>query len=491
MTNFVFEKLLMNEQRKSNINHRKHIIKRQISKSPMQIPQKLIDSLQNMDGFEPTTFVKIHETPSPTSIRINPFKKTTQFENHESVIWCESGRYLPTRPAFILDPLFHAGTYYVQEASSMFLEQALKQCLNLDDDLVVLDLCAAPGGKSTHIASLLSADSLLVSNEVIKPRANVLVENLSKWGLPNTVVTNNDPKDFNRIPHFFDALVIDAPCSGSGLFRKDPNAIAEWSEQSVEMCSLRQKRILTDAWTCLKKGGILVYSTCSYSQSENEDILDWITEEFDVKSLKINAQEGIVHTLSAKHQAHGYRFYPDKIKGEGFFLAVFEKGEDNVRNITTLKYTKPRPNKKLKLETQVFSTWIEGLEDYVWLEKNEEYFLINPEQEHNIKLLQANLYLRKAGVRLGKIAGKDLIPDHELALSTVLSEAVERVELTKEQALKYLRRDEIQVESQYRGWALMTYQNQPLGWAKILPNRINNYFPKELRILKELSLGDY
>src|SRR5882672_6633107 len=194
-------------------------------------------------------FLSVHEQPSPTSIRVNPLK--SNFKDSEKIPWTDFGYYLEQRPSFTFDPLFHGGAYYVQEASSMFLEQALKQTLDLSQPLQILDLCAAPGGKSTHLISLLSAQSLLVANETIRSRATVLAENIQKWGASNVVVTNNDPEDFQRLEGFFDVMVVDAPCSGEGLFRKDPNASKEWSEDNVALCALRQQRILSQVWPAL------------------------------------------------------------------------------------------------------------------------------------------------------------------------------------------------------------------------------------------------
>src|ERR1044071_5586576 len=198
----------------------------------------------------------------------------------DKIPWTEYGHYLSQRPSFTFDPLFHAGCYYVQEASSMFLEQALKQTIDLSKPLRVLDLCAAPGGKSTHILSLISKDSLLVSNEVIRSRAKILKDNIVKWGYSNVVVTNNDPKDFQRLENHFDVIVVDAPCSGSGLFRREPEAIEEWSINNVQLCCQRQQRILADIIPALKGGGILIYSTCSYSPQEDEQIVQWMRNEF-------------------------------------------------------------------------------------------------------------------------------------------------------------------------------------------------------------------
>ncbi|PWK28584.1 NOL1/NOP2/sun family putative RNA methylase [Arcicella aurantiaca] len=458
----------------------------------MKIPQALIDSLQNVKGFHEEAFIKIHEqSESPTSIRLNPFKpiqkwgisqENTTDEGVSQVPWCEKGRYLATRPKFTFDPLFHAGAYYVQEASSMFLETALKQTVDLTKDLKVLDLCAAPGGKSTLINSLLTPESLLISNEVIRSRANILADNLTRWGTMNTVVTNNDPKDFARLTGFFDVLVIDAPCSGSGLFRKDPEAINEWSLDNVTMCSLRQKRIIGDVWASLKEGGTLIYSTCSYSEAENEDIVKWICEEFGAKNLTLDIANFQINTdLENTKAQSSLRFYPDQIKGEGFFIAAFKKL--NSEKETFIRSGKPIKNNSRRTEREIFRTWVNGIDNFTWFEKNDDYFLINPDHEHIIKLLQSNLYLRKAGIRMGKIAGKDLIPDHELALSLYLSENIARRELSREQAISYLRRDDFTLEQAQKGWSLMTYEDHGLGWAKILPNRINNYYPKELRIL--------
>ena len=275
------------------------------------LPPEFVRSLNEKFQLEDTDFFKIHqEGEQVTSIRVNPFKYINQFERSPLVPWCSMGRYLDKRPAFIADPLFHAGCYYVQEASSMFLDHAIRHTVNLEEDLRVLDLCAAPGGKSTLIASLLNKDSLLVSNEIIKTRVPILSENLTKWGILNSVVTNNDPKDFARLTAYFDLMVIDAPCSGSGMFRKDPEAIKHWSEGAVQLCSQRQQRILADSYDALANGGILIYSTCSYSTAENEEIADWLCDNFDLTSIQIpiNPDWEIVESVSEKHKCFGYRF---------------------------------------------------------------------------------------------------------------------------------------------------------------------------------------
>jgi 16S rRNA C967 or C1407 C5-methylase (RsmB/RsmF family)/NOL1/NOP2/fmu family ribosome biogenesis protein len=455
----------------------------------MKIPQALIDSLQNVKGFHEEAFIKIHEqSESPTSIRLNPFKpiqkwgisqENTTDEGFSVIPWCEKGRYLATRSKFTFDPLLHAGTYFVQEASAMFLETVLKQTVDLSKDIKILDLCAAPGGSSTLINSLLTPESLLISNEVIRSRTNILSDNLTRWGTMNTVVTNNDPKDFAKLTGFFDVLVIDAPSSDSGLFRKSPEILKEWSLENVSLCSLRQKRIIGDIWASLKDGGTLIYSTASYSQAENEEIVDWICEELGASNLTINVENPNLNEKASLTQS-SFRFYPDQTKGEGFFIAALKK--QNPEKETFVRSGKPIKNNSRRTEREVFRTWVDDIDNFTWFDKNEDYFLINPEHEHTIRLLQSSLSVRKAGVKMGKIAGKDLIPDHELALSLYLSENINRRELTQEEAISYLRRDDFMLEQAQKGWSLMTFENIGLGWAKILQNRINNYYPKELKI---------
>src|SRR6187399_197007 len=254
----------------------------------MQLPQALLNSLESITGFNKEAFKKVHESGEQvTSIRVNPSKQFEISNLKFQIPWTEYGYYLEARPSFTFDPLFHAGCYYVQEASSMFLEQAVKQTIDLSQPLKILDLCAAPGGKSTHILSLITKESLLVSNEVIRSRANILTDNIVKWGCSNVIVTNNDPRDFQRLENYFDVMVVDAPCSGSGLFRRDPDAIEEWSEQNVALCSQRQQRILADILPALKNGGVLIYSTCSYSKEEDEEICEWLSDELKIKNEKL------------------------------------------------------------------------------------------------------------------------------------------------------------------------------------------------------------
>ena len=368
----------------------------------------------------------------------------------------------------------------------MFLQQVLQQTTDLTQPLKVLDLCAAPGGKSTLIQSLINEKSLLVSNEVIKTRVSVLAENITKWGACNVIVTNNDPKDFKRLPQYFDVIVVDAPCSGSGLFRKDANAINEWSEDNVALCSQRQERILADILPALKPGGVLIYATCSFSPAEDEGISDWLIKSLDLSSVRLQVKTGwsIVETNAPESKAYGYRFYPDQLKGEGFFIAVFTKAK-SADTESGWGRSKLKSERLTPKEIEVLKPWLKNTGDFFFIKQQEEIIALPVNMEKILADIQSAFYIKKAGVKLGTIIRSELIPDHELALSNIINKAVAVFEVDKETALQYLRRQEIKLDINRTGWALITYLQLPLGWIKVLPNRINNYYPKEWRILNK------
>lgn len=458
----------------------------------MQFPPAFLPSLSGLEGFDQKSFEAVHQSGEQvTSIRVNPSKLkdpaslSFYHDIKGSIPWCPNGYYLKKRPSFTFDPLLHAGCYYVQEASSMFLEQALKQTVNTGNDIKVLDLCAAPGGKSTHLQSLMSSGSLLVSNEIIQTRANILTDNIMRWGSDNTFVTKNDPANFSRLHGFFDVIVVDAPCSGSGLFRRDKEAMKEWSIANVELCCQRQQKILADVWPALKEGGVLIYSTCSYSKEEDENILDWLMDSFSVENLSIQVPAGvdIVQSFSKNKHAEGYRFYPDKIEGEGFFISCFRKlGVD--------EYHQTKKPKKLELarpaDQQALSTWITRT-DMVFLPFFDKMTAIPESLLNDYAVLSGYLNIRYAGVLMGELIRGKLIPHHALALSLIVAENVNRNPLERDNAINYLQRKELKICAEKKGWQLVTYNDHNLGWVNILPNRINNYYPKELRILKEFE----
>lgn len=451
-----------------------------------RLPESLLMSLQEVEGFNKESFLKVHESGEQvTSVRINPKKFSilnSQFSIAENVPWTEFGFYLNQRPSFTFDPLFHAGCYYVQEASSMFLEQALKQLIDLSQPLKILDLCAAPGGKSTHIQSVISPDSLLVSNEIIRSRSNILVDNIIKWGCNNVIVTNNDPAAFKNLEGFFDVMIVDAPCSGSGLFRKDEDAIDEWSLNNVQLCSQRQQRILADALPALKENGVLVYSTCSYSIEEDENIADWLIEEMEMENLELTIEDGwdIIESSSCKTASKGYRFYPDKVKGEGFFISCFRKFNGSKEK----KLRAAKIDKVSLMEKEIVHTFLKD-ESLGLMKENNSIFAMQPSLVNEYAIIKTILNVQYKGVAIGQIMKEKLVPEHSLALSRMISGDVTFNDLAYEQAIKYLQRQDLNFKTSGKGWQLVRYKGYNLGWINVLPNRINNYYPKELRILKQ------
>lgn len=400
------------------------------------------------------------------------------------VPWSTQGYYLDERPSFITDPLFHAGAYYVQDASSMFLEQALRQTSPISQPLTILDLCAAPGGKSTLTESLLAPGSLLVSNEIIRSRVGVLAENLSKWGALNVAVTGNAPADFGRLPGFFDVVVADVPCSGSGLFRKDPKSIDEWSAEQVSFCSRRQQKIIADVWPSLKSGGLLIYSTCSFSAEENEQVADQIAARFRAKSLPIQCESdwNIVETESEVHGMKGYRFFPDKLSGEGFYLAVLQKTDDEFVQPANVKPHRWSPPAKNLLP--LVDAYVNNERGKVSLLMHTDEVLAFPETNlEQLGLLKPALYIKKAGVHVGTLKHGELIPHADLPLSGLCQPGLSSATLNKEQALQFLRKNPFEIAEAPPGWCMVQYAGLGLGWIKVLKGRINNHYPAPWRIL--------
>ncbi len=466
----------------------------------MKLPEEFLQSLEGLPGYHRQEFVAVHEREEGvTSIRLNPEKwsgtsagVTEPGDGNPSALtvsrtpvpWTTHGFYLAARPSFTFDPFFHAGCYYVQEASSMFLEQALLQLADLSVPLKVLDLCAAPGGKTTHLLSLLHKESLLVANEVIRQRSVVLTDNIIKWGCAHAMVTNNDPKAFQNLPGCFDVMVVDAPCSGSGLFRKDADAIAEWSLNNVAICSQRQQRILADALPALKEGGLLIYSTCSYSAAEDEAIIDWLVLEMDMENipLQVEAEWGITITTSKETNATGYRFYPDKLKGEGFFMACFRK----LRDDGSFNAKPAKPELISAREKKAMEGWIKPEELEFLRFRNTVMALPTHLLPHFLSL---PLNIQYAGVAVGEVMKEKLVPAHALSQNLLLHPGAPSTDLSYEDAIRYLQRQDLATQPETPGWQVVRYGGKPLGWINALKNRVNNYYPKEIRILKQNNKG--
>lgn len=449
----------------------------------MKLPEEFIISLENTRGFDKETFKKVHDSGEQiTSIRINPNKfsiENCQLSIENKIPWTDLGYYLFIRPSFTFDPLFHTGCYYVQEASSMFLEQALQQTVDLSKSLKILDLCAAPGGKSTHIQSMITKDSLLVSNEVIKGRSHILKDNILKWGSENVVVTNNDPKNFSKLENYFDVIIVDAPCSGSGLFRRDKEAIEEWSLNNVQLCSQRQQRIIADVWPALKNDGVFIFCTCSYSKEEDEDISAWVLQTFSSENIQLSMDD----SWNIIRSSPGYRFWPDKLKGEGFYIHCFRKKDGDNRSIRKTKF---KPEFLSKKETELVKHWV-NTDQKQFIRKGKTIYAVSEKSIQDFTIMLENLNVIYMGVGIGETIRDKLIPEHALAMSSLLNGNVLANELNYDDAIRYLQKKDLQIDNSETGWQLVTCNSHNLGWINVLPNRINNYYPNSLRILKEVE----
>lgn len=445
----------------------------------MNLPCGFIERTKPLLKQEWEAFLSALNNESPVSIRLN--KNKNIFINEtivNKVPWCNEGFYLPQRPQFTFDPLFHAGCYYVQEASSMFVFQALKKYVT--EDSKILDLCAAPGGKSTLIADFMTDNSLLVTNDVIKSRAFILSENITKWGHSNAIVTNNDPSSFIQLKHYFDVVLVDAPCSGEGMFRKDAGAIEEWSLDNVKLCVERQRRILSDVWNSLKPNGILLYSTCTYNVEENEDNVLWIKDKLgaDILPLELEKEWGV--SPSVKGDIPVYRFFPHKTKGEGFFLAVLRKHDDNINPSRRKKEKNKVKNKDIL--SKDYRDYI-NLSDSFYYSKGENWYAMPDTFKEDISFIDSYLNIISSGIKIGETKGKDFIPAQSLALSNFINRmAFAEYELDWKNAISYLKREPLFLTDAPIGYILLTYKNTPIGFAKNIKSRANNLYPQEWRI---------
>ncbi len=456
----------------------------------MKLPEEFVAYTRSMMG-EPlwNQYVEALEQPPLTSIRVNRSKLQNGqccAESIGSVPWCKEGFYLNSRPNFTFDPLLHAGAYYVQEASSMFLCHVLRQLV--DKPVVMLDMCAAPGGKSTAARSVLPEGSLLISNEPMRQRCQVLAENMQKWGHPDVVVTQNYPADYRQSGLLFDVILCDVPCSGEGMFRKEDEALAQWSPALVRQCSELQRQIVADAWACLKPGGILIYSTCTLNTLENEENVQHFEQELGAEVLPIVVQAGwnITGSLLKGWEKPVCRFIPGRTKGEGLFMAAMRKsGEAEVSS---------KPEKKRKNANTSFTTRKRRVYDSemtclrsvnnMLAEMGNIRYAIQGQWEEICRQVAATLHPMLIGVTTAEQKGRDWVPCQSLALSSDLRrESFPQVELSYQQAISYLRKESFALpEGTPRGFVLVTFQQLPLGFMKNIGNRANNLYPQEWRI---------
>ncbi len=448
-------------------------------------PEAFLQQLaRQLDSKEREALLTALNEEPPVSIRFNPYKMASKPEGH-GVPWNRYGFYLSERPLFTLDPLLHAGVYYVQEASSMFVEYLYRETIGDRQGVRLLDLCAAPGGKTTLYSTLAGAEGIVVANEVIRNRATILADNVRRWGIGNVAVTSNDTSRFAALGNLFDVVAVDAPCSGEGMFRKNPTARREWSPENVSLCAARQKRILSDAWEALKPGGILIYSTCTFNRAEDEEQIAWLAANFDCEPADITpppAEWGI--ETGETEGIRTFRFWPHRVHGEGFFATAIRKAEGKHRS--KLPKTAREPIAELpKNEVRILGRWV-GQPDYMHFAGIGDLRYGFYEAGYDfVKTLAGPLNMLYSGVCMGKLFGGTLRPDHALALFHDLSrEPVHEAEVTEENALDYLRKQELHDLSPLtEGLNLLSYQGVPLGWAKRIGARINSLLPNGMRIV--------
>lgn len=457
-----------------------------------ELPDKFLEFLLQATGEDLFSLVKeAIESSSPvTSIRLNPFKPlppeiqsfaNNAIEMNDRVPWCSDGYYLPERPYFTHDPSLHAGAYYVQEASSMFLE-ILRPLLNsfTEKPIRILDLCAAPGGKSTHLISMAPLESHIVVNEVVKNRLPALKENIIKWGVHSVNITSREASAFasrSLESQQFDFILVDAPCSGEGMFRKDPVAIKEWSEESVMMCAKRQRSILADIWPALAPGGYLAYSTCTFNIYENDLNLKWLREELGALPADLATHPGspVPNPGIIAGKEGGFRFFPGLVRGEGFFFALFRKpsGESSGESSgQSSGQSLGQPSGQSsgqpfeKLSKKPFSQT-----------SHHSFGQTSGKQSYKQSAKQPNSHLQKKSD-----ANPQIVPED--AFSILPDLRFPTVELSKEDALSFLARRTIVIKDAPLGYLLVTYGGLPLGYVKNIGTRANNLYPMNWRILK-------
>ncbi|MEI6050357.1 MAG: rRNA methyltransferase [Bacteroidota bacterium] len=442
------------------------------------LPEEFIERLDSQKYIESKALLKALEEPSPVSIRINTSKWNKKPSDSEAVPWCRNGYYLGIRPSYTLDPLFHSGCYYPQEASGMFLEQVVMQAAVSLENIRVLDLCGAPGGKSTHLSDIIGPDNLLVANEVIRSRASILAETITKWGSGNAIVTRNDPSVFGRLTGYFDIILIDAPCSGEGMFRNNV-AVNEWSAENTRHCSERQKRILMDVWPALKENGILIYSTCTFNPGENEENIKWLTGKHEAEVIRLNTTDFECITEIDYEGVFGYGFYPDKIRGEGFFIsAIRKRGKQEKKPGRNQRKSELNPG---KTDFEIAKRWTHFPNESL-LKWGDEVFAVPCGRDDYLNLVE-NLKIVKPGTKIFTVKKNDYLPSHELALSNQLkNDAFTREEVSLSHAVAYLRRDNFTLLSSSKGWNIVTYKGANLGFVNNIGKRLNNYYPVEWRI---------
>jgi 16S rRNA C967 or C1407 C5-methylase (RsmB/RsmF family)/NOL1/NOP2/fmu family ribosome biogenesis protein len=451
------------------------------------LPTDFIQNITARFGTDAPAFLAALEQPAPISLRLHPHKSTDFDTKHafsgiiEGVIpWYQYGRYLSQRPGFALDPLWHGGAYYVQEASSMVVAEVVRQALGADitAPITALDFCAAPGGKSTLLLDVLAPKAVVVANEVIRPRVAALAENIERWGYSNVAITSAEVEQFGPLAGQFDLILVDAPCSGEGMFRKDPHAASEWSLDHVALCAARQQRILKGLVPLLAPSGVLIYSTCTFNEAENDQNIAWLIEHHGLELVPISLDQDFGFTPTKL----GHAAWPHRVKGEGFYIAALrQQGERDLNAYSAKLPEMKRLQKPDKQALALASNWLRDPDRFEIRATKNGMLRYFPQQKPIFHLLEQHISYCLIGQELGEVKGKDVIPTHALALALDLVHPAV-VDVDETAALAFLRKQDITLDGTPTGWTCIRYAGVPLGWVKVLPNRVNNYLPMERRL---------
>lgn len=479
--------------------------------SANDLPAGFLSRMQSLLGDSFPRFAKAMQEMPATAIRLNLRKNDAhpRWSGMTPVGWCDSGFYLEERPLFTLDPLLHAGAYYVQDPSSMIHQQIVARILRLPDmqerlthademPLRVLDLCAAPGGKSTAIINALPDRSLMVSNEIDRQRCGILRENLEKWGYPEIIISNSDAASLGKAANIFDIIAVDAPCSGEGMMRKDADALTQWTPGLTESCARLQREILSDILPALRPGGYLIYSTCTFNTLENEENVKWLMEQWGMSAvaLPMTGTETVLPSLDPDVPA--LRFMPHATRGEGLFAAILRMpGDELPAALPKLGDRKMAKGKKGRNATPVKGKtdksrqpenpgeWLDMPHPPLIHEYGDKAFALSPQLAALDLLLRKNgVRVVEAGVPVAEIKGDLRLPAPELPLSLAFhKDAFPSVELSRDEALAYLRREPLTLPpSAPRGFITVNYLGLPLGLLKNIGSRTNNLYPQNWRI---------
>lgn len=448
------------------------------------LPQAFISQLQQL---LPDDWVRLSDAITGSapvvSVRVNAHRHADVPVDAQRVPWCHTGFYCLERPAFTFDPDLHGGRYYVQDASSMFIGHVLRT-LAVGEPLCYLDLCAAPGGKTTAALDALPSGSLVVANELVPARARVLRDNVVRWGNPGAVVTNATPRALGRCKACFDIIAADVPCSGEGMMRKDAEAVEQWSPALVRECAERQRAIIADVWPALKPGGLLIYSTCTYNREENEQIVEHLIACNGAEPVAVPIHDAWNILPAIGSEVPCYRFMPHCTRGEGLFMAVLRKpGEAAADKPRTPKQRSQGKAAKAAAIPPQLRNWLLNPDTFAISMQGDAAVALPLQWHHMVQQLSEATTVLHSGVTVATLKGGKPVPDHSLAMSTALRrEAFAACEVDYPTALQFLRGEALTIDAP-KGYTLITYHDTPLGWVNNLGNRANNLYPKPLRIL--------